>query len=74
MFCRCSLGRRSEFSRWNEARYKRSKRDGNLKKQHFWVVGSSLVVPWFVLGSSLVINTEEFGKVQGNGILRIVLV
>ena len=27
----------------------------------------------FILGSSLVINTEEFGKVQGNGILRIVL-
>ena len=30
--CRSSLGRRSEFSRWNEVRYKREEKDDNLKK------------------------------------------
>ena len=29
---RSSLGRLSEFSRWNKGRYKRSKRDSNLNK------------------------------------------
>ena len=33
---RSSLGRRSVFSRWNKARYKRGKRDGNLKKKHIF--------------------------------------
>ena len=70
---RSSLGLLSVISRWNKARYKRSKRDGNLNKKHFLVVGSSLVVPWFVLGSSLVFYTVHIYKVQGNGILRIVL-
>ncbi len=32
---RSSLGRRSVFSRWNKARYKRGKRVRNLKKEHF---------------------------------------
>ena len=35
--------------------------------------GSSLVVPWFILGSSLVFYTEEIGKVQRTEILRKVL-
>ena len=34
-------GRLSVIGRWNRGRYKRSKRDGNLNKQHFLVVGSS---------------------------------
>ncbi len=45
----------------------------NLNKKHFWVVGRSLGVPWFVLGSSLVFYTRLKGKVQGKGILRKVL-
>ena len=53
--------------------YKRGKRDGNLNKKHFLVVGSSLVVPWFILGSSLVFNTEQIGKELGKGILIKVL-
>ena len=79
-FSRSSLGHLSEFSRWNEARYKRTKREGNLKKSTFWVVGSSLGVPWFLsrprgsndysfFGSSLVFSPREIGKVQGKIIL-----
>ena len=34
---------------------------------------SSLVVPWFVFGSSLVFNTEQIGKELGKGILIKVL-
>ena len=45
----------------------------NLNKKHFWVVGRSLGVPWFILGSSLVFYTRLKGKVQGKGILRKVL-
>ena len=37
------------------------------------MVGSSLGVPWFILGSSLVFNPRGIGKVQGKGILRKVL-
>ena len=55
-------GRLSVIGRWNRGRYKRSKRDGNLNKQHFLVVGSSLVVPWFFFGSSLVTNMGATGK------------
>ena len=33
--CRRSLGRLSVFSRWNMARYKRRKRNGNLNKRTF---------------------------------------
>ena len=52
-FCRSSLGRRSVSSRWNQAKYKRRKRDGNLNKSTFLslvvlrsFLGSSLVRPW----------------------------
>ena len=48
--CRRSLGRLSVFARWNKGRYKRSKRDGNLNKTHFFCFG----VLWSFLGSSLV--------------------
>ena len=68
-FSRSSLGHLSEFSRWNEARYKRTKREGNLKKSTFGVVGSSLGVPWFFFGSSLVFSPREIEKVQGKIIL-----
>ena len=44
----------------------------NLKKKHFLVVGSSLVVPWFILGSSLVFYKGKIQKVQRYGILKIV--
>ena len=37
----------------------------NLNKKHFWVVGSSLGVPWFIFGSSSVFNPRGIGKVQG---------
>ena len=47
--------------------------NGNLNKSTFLVVGSSLVVPWFVLGSSLVFYTGEIRTVQGKEILRKVL-
>ena len=70
---RSSVGLLSVVGRKNRRRYKRSKRDGNLNKSTFLVVGSSLVVPWFVLGSSLVFYTRLKGKVQGKGILRKVL-
>ena len=83
VFCRSSLGCLSVFSRWNKARYKRRKRNGNLNKTHFFSLGvlffilcaalflrvgtlraqhskchprhffilrSSLVHPWFILG------------------------
>ena len=33
----------------------------NLNKKHFWVVGSSLGVPWFILGSSLVFKPRGIG-------------
>ena len=39
--CRCSLGLLPLFSRRKRARYKRGKRDGNLNKSTFLVVGSS---------------------------------
>ena len=42
----------------------------NLNKKHFWVVGRSLGVPWFILGSSLVFNPRGIGKVQGKGNLN----
>ena len=52
---RSSLGRLSEFSRWNKGRYKRSKRVGNLNKSTFLrlgvlrsFLGSSLVHLWFL--------------------------
>ena len=32
---RSYLGRLSVIGRWNKARYKRGKRDGNLNKKHF---------------------------------------
>ena len=32
-----------------------------------------MVVPWFILGSSLVFNTEQIGKELGKGILIKVL-
>ena len=47
---RSFLGRRSVFSRWNKRRYKRGKIDGNLNKQHFLMIWSSLVVSWFFFG------------------------
>ena len=53
VFYRFSLGCLSVFSRWNMAKYKRRKRNGNLKKTHFLTfgvlsrfLGSSLVRPW----------------------------
>ena len=80
-FFRNSLGLLSVVGRWNKARYKRRKREGNLNKSTFLVVGSSLGVGWFlscpegsndysVLGSSLVFDTEYIYKVQGEEILR----
>ena len=54
---RSSLGRLSVFGRWNKARYKKEKRNGNLKKTHFWCLG----VLWFILGSSLVLLWFVFG-------------
>ena len=60
---RSPLGRLSEFSRWNKGRYKRGKRDGNLNKKHFLVVGSSFEVPSFFFGSSLVFNLKYIYKV-----------
>ena len=42
----------------------------NLNKKHFLVVGSSLGVPWFIFGSSLVFNLRGIGKVQGKGNLN----
>ena len=70
---RSFLGVLSVVARWNKARYKRGKRDGNLNKKHFLVVGSSLVHPRFVFGSSLVFNTEQIGKELVKGILIKVL-
>ncbi len=70
---RSSLGRLSVFGRWQKARYKRGKREGNLNKQHFLVIRSSLVVPWFFFGSSLVFSPRQIGKEQGKGILIKVL-
>ena len=70
---RSSLGRLSEFSRWNKGRYKRGERDGNLNKSTFFEFRSSLVVPWFFFGSSLVFSPRGIGKVQREGILRKVL-
>ena len=37
------------------------------------MVGSSLVHPWFVLGSSLVFSPRQIGKELGKGILIKVL-
>ena len=70
---RRSLARLTEIGRCFVARYKRGKRDSNLNKQLFLVVGSSLVVHWFVFSSSLVFDMVHIYKVQGNGILIIVL-
>ena len=67
---RSSLGRRSVVARCFEARYKRGKRECNLNKLHFLMVGSSLVHPRFFFGSSLVFDTEYIYKVQGKEILR----
>ena len=53
---RCFLGVLSVVARCFEARYKRGKREGNLKKSTFLQFGSSLVVPWFFLGFSLVFD------------------
>ena len=47
---RSSLGRLSVIGRWNRARYKKGKRDGNLNKSTFLRLG----VLWLFLGSSLV--------------------
>ena len=62
---RSFLGRLSVFSRWNKARYKRGKRDGNLNKQHFLMIWSSLVHPWFDFGSSLVFSPRQIGIALG---------
>ena len=50
----------SVIGRWNEARYKRGKRDGNLNKSTFlsfgvlWsFLGLSLVRPWFLARENL---------------------
>ena len=43
---------------------------GNLNKQHILILGSSLVVPWFVLGFSLVFSSKKTGRGKGNVILR----
>ena len=51
---RSSLGRLSVVGRWNEARYKRSKRDGNLNKSTFLRLG---VLRSFI-GSYLVHRTR----------------
>ena len=48
---RSPLGLLSVVGRWNKARYKRSKRDGNLNKSTFL----SFRVLWSFLGSSLVL-------------------
>ena len=61
-----SIGVLSVVGRWNKAKYMRGKREGNLNKQHFLVIRSSLVVPWFFFGSSLVFDTEYIYKVQGD--------
>ena len=66
---RSSLGVLSVVSRWNEARYKRGERNGNLNKKPFFVIRSSFEAPWFVLGSSLVFCTKEIGKIQREEIL-----
>ena len=39
------------------------KENGKLKKSTFFEFGSSLVIPWFVFGSSLVFNPRQVGKV-----------
>ena len=61
---RCSLGVLSVVARCFEARYKRGKRECNLNKQHFLMVGSSLVHPRFFFGSSLVFYPREIVRVQ----------
>ena len=50
---RRSLALLSVIGRWNKARYKRGKKDGNLNKSTFFYfgvlrsfLGSSLVLPW----------------------------
>ena len=62
---RSFLGRQSVVARWNEARYKRGKREGNLNKKHIFSFG----VPWFILGSSLVhlwsLAREDLGRYMG---------
>ena len=66
---RSSLGVLSVVGRWNEARYKRGERNGNLNKKPFFVIRSSFEAPWFVLGSSLVFYSKHIHKVQGKVIL-----
>ena len=62
---RSSLGVLSVVGRWNEARYKRSKRDSNLNKSTFLSFG----VLWSFLGSSLVspwsLARENLGGYKG---------
>ena len=62
---RSSLGVLSVVGRWNEARYKRGKRDGNLNKSTFLSLGVLL----FILGSSLVhpwsLAREDLGRYMG---------
>ena len=73
---RSYLGRLSVVGRWNKARYKGGKMDGNLNKSTFFYfgvlrsfLGSSLVLPWFVFCSSLVFRPSYTGTVQGKEIL-----
>ena len=49
------------------------KETANLNKKHFWVIGSCLVVPCFLFGSSLVFYTEYIYEVQRMRILIFVL-
>ena len=65
-----SVGHLSEFSRSSVGVF----REGIREVKEAAILTKVLFGGWEFLGSSLVINTEEFGKVQGNGILRIVLV
>ena len=63
---RSSLGVLSVVGRWNKARYKRCKRDGNLNKSTFLSFG----VLWSFLGSSLVspwsLTRENLGRYKGS--------
>ena len=60
----------SVVARCFEVRYKRGKRECNLNKQHFLMVGSSLVHPRFFFGSSLVFSPRNIGEVLRDEILR----
>ena len=63
---RSSVALLSVVGRWNKARYKRGKREGNLNKKHIFsfgvlwsFLGLSLVRPWFLA-------RENLGRYKGS--------